>query len=552
MSKYLKENCNTTLSSLYNKDQETVLKLSLNTKAEYKIKSRKSRTTETDLIALHHSIQRIKKIMPSIMTIMKKSVREGKTEDIIYQRFEHIDIENDIKHEIEDINKQIKEKKDEINLLLNKIKLIDNEINNIELYINLLIHPEKYTLIEKEKTEIIKEINEKEESIKNAKIAKRKLRRKQLSENINNENKDYKEKEREREKEKEKEKEDNNESNTQNKTRFNNIAEFELFLYKKKKENEKEAKEMEELLSPKLEEKKKLDEEINQKDLQIENLKHAKNILTDKLYYHYLKLLKEGKDTRNEGLSWIIKEIYLLGKTVIMSYLPNYLDKNAIDFIFDQAHFSLKIKELNDKLLESREILGKSGIRQVANKLSSIRGMHEKKNEHIYLTEKRKFDDYSTYSRIHDKNSVLKCKNIIELIAIPPVIKLKDLEILLEKSGHMITHSQMVILVDYLNILDKRDQMKEFQREMRQKEMDRIFNEYLRNNYQNRYNVEKNVVLSALIGEDNINTELNKQLKRTKQYLDQLKKIGMGKNNDAFAININVQHLKEISKSKKD
>ena len=548
MSKYLKENCNTTLSSLYNKDQETVLKLSLNTKAEYKIKTRKSRTTETDLIALHHSIQRIKKIMPSIMTIMKKSVREEKTEDIIYQRFEHIDIENDIKHEIEDINKQIKEKKDEINLLLNKIKLIDNEINNIELDINLLIHPEKYTLIEKEKTEIIKEINEKEESIKNAKIAKRKLRRKQLSENINNENKDYKEKERE----KEKEKEDNNESNTQNKTRFNNIAEFELFLYKKKKENEKEAKEMEELLSPKLEEKKKLDEEINQKDLQIENLKHSKSILTDKLYYHYLKLLKEGKDTRNEGLSWIIKEIYLLGRTVIMSYLPNYLDKNAIDFIFDQAHFSLKIKELNDKLLESREILGKSGIRQVANKLSSIRGMHEKKNEHIYLTEKRKFDDYSTYSRIHDKNSVLKCKNIIELIAIPPVIKLKDLEILLEKSGHMITHAQMVILVDYLNILDKRDQMKEFQREMRQREMDRIFNEYLRNNYQNRYNVEKNVVLSALIGEDNINTELNKQLKRTKQYLDQLKKIGMGKNNDAFAININVQHLKEISKSKKD
>ena len=550
MSKYLKENCNTTLSSLYNKDQETVLKLSLNTKAEYKIKSRKSRTTETDLIALHHSIQRIKKIMPSIMTIMKKSVREEKTEDIIYQRFEHIDIENDIKHEIEDINKQIKEKKDEINLLLNKIKLIDNEINNIELDINLLIHPEKFTLIEKEKTEIIKEINEKEESIKNAKIAKRKLRRKQLTENINNENKDYKEKE--REKEKEKEKEDNNESNTQNKTRFNNIAEFELFLYKKKKENEKEAKEMEELLSPKLEEKKKLDEEINQKNIQIENLKNTKNILIDKLYYHYLKLLKDGKDTRNEGLSWIIKEIYLLGKTVIMSYLPNYLDKNAIDFIFDQAHFSLKIKELNDKLLESREILGKSGIRQVANKLSSIRGMHEKKNEHIYLTEKRKFDDYSTYSRIHDKNSVLKCKNIIELIAIPPVIKLKDLEILLEKSGHMITHSQMVILVDYLNILDKRDQMKEFQREMRQKEMDRIFNEYLRNNYQSRYNVEKNVVLSALIGEDNINTELNKQLKRTKQYLDQLKKIGMGKNNDAFAININVQHLKEISKSKKD
>ena len=237
MSKYLKENCNTTLSSLYNKDQETVLKLSLNTKADYKIKTKKSRTTETDLIALHHSIQRIKKIMPSIMTIMKKSVRDEKTEDIIYQRFEHIDIENDIKHEIEDINKQIKEKKEQINSLITKIKLIDSEINNIELDIDLLIQPEKFTLIDKEKNEIIKEINEKEESIKNAKIAKRKLRRKQLTENINNDNKENRERE--------KEKEENTESNVQNKTRFNNLAEFELFLYKKRKENENEAKQME-------------------------------------------------------------------------------------------------------------------------------------------------------------------------------------------------------------------------------------------------------------------------------------------------------------------
>ena len=108
----------------------------------------------------------------------------------------------------------------------------------------------------------------------------------------------------------------------------------------------------------------------------------------------------------------------------------------------------------------------------------------------------------------------------------------------------------MVILVDYLNILDMRDKMKELQRELRQKEMDRIFNEYLRNNYQSRYNVEKNIVLSALIGEDNINTELNKQLKRTKQYLDQMKKIGMGKNNDVLAINLNVEHLKQMSRNK--
>ena len=88
MSRYSKDNCNTTLSRLINKDYETVLKLSINTTNDIKINTKKTKTTETDLIALHHSIQKIKKIMPSIMTIMNKSVREEKTENIIYQRFE--------------------------------------------------------------------------------------------------------------------------------------------------------------------------------------------------------------------------------------------------------------------------------------------------------------------------------------------------------------------------------------------------------------------------------------------------------------------------------
>ena len=534
MSRLNKENCNTTLNRLFNKDIETVLKLSINTKDDVKLQLKKSRTTETDLIELHRSIQKVKVIMPSIMTIMNKSVREEKTENIIYQRFEHIDIENDLKNEIEELNKQINEKKKEKKEKLDKIFFIDNEINNMELDINVLTNPEKFTLINKEKNEMIKEINEKNDMIKSVKLQKKKLKKHLNTTHTSNNDND-----------------EMNISNFQTKTsRFNDINEFELFLYKKKNENEKKAKSMREELKPKFDSKEKINNEIKEIDNQIEKLKNSKKILKDKLYIHYLKLLKEGKDTRNEGLSWIIKEIYYLGKKVLMSYLPKYLDKKAIDFIFDQAHFSIKIKDLNDKLIEQKEILSKSGIRQVANQLSSIRGMQQKKNEHIYLTEKRTFDDYNTYAKIQDQNNINNCKNILELISIPPVIKLKDLELLLEKSGHLITHSQMIILVDYLNILNRRDQMKEIQKRLRQNEMDRIFNEYLKNDYQSRYNVEKNVVLGALIGEDNINTELNKQLKKTRQYLDELNKIGMGKNNEAMAININVQHLKEMNKNK--
>jgi hypothetical protein len=75
--------------------------------------------------------------------------------------------------------------------------------------------------------------------------------------------------------------------------------------------------------------------------------------------------------------------------------------------------------------------------------------------------------------------------------------------------------------------------------------MDRIFNEYLRNDYKKRYNVEKNVVLSALIGEDNINAELTKQLKRAKMYMDDMNKIGMNKNKES--IFFTPQALKQLN-----
>ena len=48
----------------------------------------------------------------------------------------------------------------------------------------------------------------------------------------------------------------------QKKTRFNDISELELFIYKKKSENEKKAKSLKQLLVPKIDEKNKIDIEI--------------------------------------------------------------------------------------------------------------------------------------------------------------------------------------------------------------------------------------------------------------------------------------------------
>ena len=57
---------------------------------------------------------------------------------------------------------------------------------------------------------------------------------------------------------------------------------------------------------------------------------------------------------------------------------------------------------------------------------------------------------------------------------------------------------------------------------MKLNEITRIFKEFQRNDYGQRFNIDKISVMSALIGEDNANSELIKQAKREKNILKKL------------------------------
>ena len=67
---------------------------------------------------------------------------------------------------------------------------------------------------------------------------------------------------------------------------------------------------------------------------------------------HYEALLYGGRDTRNDGLIWIIRAMWNLGKNVPMQYIPTFLDFDAIDFLFKLANKSILLenerKLLND------------------------------------------------------------------------------------------------------------------------------------------------------------------------------------------------------------
>jgi hypothetical protein len=84
----------------------------------------------------------------------------------------------------------------------------------------------------------------------------------------------------------------------------------------------------------------------------IENTEKEIKLISDELILHYHKLLLEGKDTREKGLTWIIQSIWGLGADVIISYLPKYLDEKLINYLFLFSHKSVELKKVRDLLQE--------------------------------------------------------------------------------------------------------------------------------------------------------------------------------------------------------
>jgi hypothetical protein len=76
-------------------------------------------------------------------------------------------------------------------------------------------------------------------------------------------------------------------------------------------------------------------EKIKHTEAEITKYTQEKKKTVNKILLHYHKILNDGTDTRNQGLSWVIKNILLLDSNVIMSHLPKFLDEQAVKFLFE-------------------------------------------------------------------------------------------------------------------------------------------------------------------------------------------------------------------------
>ena len=141
---------------------------------------------------------------------------------------------------------------------------------------------------------------------------------------------------------------------------------------------------------------------------ELQDLKKELNKIKDKLIIHYHKLLFEAKDTRSEGLSWIIRAIWKLKQNVLMSYMPKFLDEKSIEFLFKYSDKLVEIEQIQKNIQEKKNYLKNVGkkIEKLSERLLKNEDMKEKKFFENEKNNKSNKDDDSIIKTPHKRKRI--------------------------------------------------------------------------------------------------------------------------------------------------
>ena len=331
-------------------------------------------------------------------------------------------------------------------------------------------------------------------------------------------------------------------------------------LSQKKTDNEKKEKQNKILEIQK--ELKDLKKPLTLLNNEINELKTNEKNTKVELLKHYLELLYVGKEVRNEGLIWIIKSIWKLGENVPISFMPKFLDFDAIQFLFNYAKISTEleyikklIRELKHKLKEKVNNTQISNGSIIKEELTSRNNMFniinsnfkDKTNFMKKFSESNRIIIPRKNSVIFNRNNIFR-KKLLFSSSSPDLMKNIfnnsnfNMEEQNEKKFEMkSTMSQISKILDkkkdelYFDKMPEINEINNFQKkiislnkqleEMKKKEIQRIFKEYTDNEYEKVYHAPIEIVLGALIGEHARNIQMNNYNIYKKGYLDELNTI---------------------------
>ena len=315
-------------------------------------------------------------------------------------------------------------------------------------------------------------------------------------------------------------------------------------LYAVKKERDEEMNEKLKKIEQLKENLKLIESDINVLNKDLLKFRTQENEIIEKLMRHYEALLYRGKDTRNDGLTWIIRAMWNLGKNVPMQFIPTFLDFDAIDFLFRLANKTIELENKKKLLNDSKKnlMIKVHKLYFDNNNNNNKNNTNNKKDNDDFL--KRIFQGSSSKSSIIFKTNIIKRNSTLKhSISQTNIVKsyihssvddeqrdeekttFKEISKIYEKKENNMNIEKMQGM-DYIEKLQKK--IKNIENEiveLKNKEIIRIFKQFIESDYQNKYHVSIDVVLAALVGEHMKNTEMNKFAKFKKEYYENLKTI---------------------------
>ena len=502
------------------------------------------------------SLPKIKRITISGILESEKKLNRNKKE--AQRNIANNQLEKELYHELREIRNKYNEKKKKKNQLYNNYVFIMKQINDINLDLKIieLRYTDNYLSkiyemktkelemqrIQREKMENDDKFNQKVINTlktKNSNLDEG-LDMKKINEemNINNTIES-----------------NTNESkqNIKSNTIENRLKRYKTMFLAKKEQDEIKLEKIQKIKSLK-EELKQLDDEIKILNKELIELREKDNKVVQELMKHFQALLFNGRDTRNEGLIWIIKAIWNLGKNVPMNFIPTFLDFKSIEFLFKLANKSIELDNKKKLLNQQKKDLNIKLHKlyfcndKVNNK--SQKNLYSKKlfGEDNRINNRRSSLIFKT--NLLKRNSVLK-NSINDSIFVKSYIHshvddeeqnekdpntFKEISMTVNKNTKNYEIEKLSEMEDIKNLQTK---LKEIELEidnLKNQEIKRIFKEFIVNDYQNKYHVSVDIVLAALLGEHCKNIENNKYAKFKREYFEAIKNLRFyeyGKNKDS-------------------
>lgn len=218
-----------------------------------------------------------------------------------------------------------------------------------------------------------------------------------------------------------------------------------------------------------------------------ETVKNEIKKIKNKMRDYYQVSLYKGADFRQEGLIFYIKAIWSLGFDVDLKFMPTFLDKESIDYLFIAARKSIEISSLRQKIWETK-----------------MKNSKELRNQ---------FNNFKFETGIRDDNLKISAATIVTKCT--QIQEAKEEKYTLRKvnasmaNKRPLDRSILIVFASMNKLAFKLNQLELEVIDNREKEIKRIAKEYIVNDYANKYGVSIETLVSALVGESYKDKELN-------------------------------------------